>query len=165
MTSQTLSQKEQRMAKAARLRYKENKDTREIAKELKVKPQTVRKYFSDDRMEDLKRKFSDQEKYKLEKALEQDIWDGEQEAKNALSQALSLAETSKDYRQVADSLMKIRQRKVDLLQELGVVKKPKERKEVTDNSGEVVFNEELVTERQEENEDQDGQSVQEVEAK
>jgi len=158
MSNQTLSPKEQRMAEAARLRYQEGKKTSEIASDINVRPQTVRNYFSEDKMEQLKRKFSDQEKYKLQRAIEQDLWDAEQNAKESLSRAKQLADSSKEYRQVAESLLKVRKEKVKLLQELGIIQKPKERKQVENKGGqEIVFNEKTVTkdDKQEESEEEE----------
>jgi uncharacterized protein YjcR len=127
----------------------------EIAEELGYKPQTIRKWFSEGKIEQVKRKFSDREKYLLERALEQDIWDAEQNAKDLLADAQRLAEESKDFRQIAESQVKIREKKIKLLQELGVVKKPKERKEVEEKSEgptEINIQHELVEDEEELNE-------------
>jgi DNA-binding transcriptional regulator LsrR (DeoR family) len=134
MTSKTLSPKEQRMAKAAKLRYMKGMKTREIASEVGVKPQTVRTYFSEDSMERFKRKFSDMEKFKLQRLIEQDLSDAESIAKEALGQAKRQAEDSSDYRQIAEAALKIRQRKVDLLQELGIIDKQPD-KEIHEEKG------------------------------
>jgi len=125
----SLSQKEQEYTKAARLRFKEGMEHREIAHELGYKPQTIRRWFSEGKVEDMKRKFSDQEMYKLQRAIEQDIWDAETTAKELLSNAQKYAESSSDFRQAAEAHMKVRKKKIKLLQELGVIQKPKERKE------------------------------------
>ena len=142
-----LKKKEQEYTKAARMRYEDNKNCKEIAKEFGYKPQTIRKWFSQGKIEDVKRKFSDQELYNLERAIENDIWDAEQEAKEALGKAKKNARSSSEYRQVAETMMKVRKQKIKMLQELGVIQKPKERREVENTGGEVVFEEEVVTER------------------
>lgn len=119
-----MSPKEKRMSKAARLRYKEDMDNQSIADELGLAEKTIRNYFSSSEMERFKRFYSDQEKFKLQQAIEQDLSDAEAIAKEALGQAKKRAEDSSDYRQVAEAALKIRQRKVDLLQELGIIEKP-----------------------------------------
>lgn len=123
------------MAKAAKLRYMKGMKTREIASEVGVKPQTVRTYFSEDSMERFKRKFSDMEKFKLQRLIEQDLSDAESIANEALGEAKRQAEDSSDYRQVAEAALKIRQRKVDLLQELGIIEKTTDKEVHKDNSG------------------------------
>jgi len=138
------------MAKAARLRYGQDMECPEIAEELGVKAQTVRSYFTEEEMEKFKRIFSDQEKFKLQRMLEQQIYDLEQEAKQHIRKGAKHPEASAaDKIRAGKELMNIPKKKINLLQELSIVQKPKERKEVTENSGEVVFNEEVVESREE----------------
>jgi len=139
-----LDQKRQEYSKAARLRYEKGLEYSEIAEEFNYKPQTIRRWFSEGKIEEVKRKFSDEELFKLQRTIEQDIWDAEQEAKSLLSKAQSRAEKPKEMRQIAESMLNLRKRKIDLLQELGVIQKPKERKEVEQKSTDVTISEGVV---------------------
>jgi DNA-binding transcriptional regulator LsrR (DeoR family) len=131
-----MSGKEKRMAKAVRLHYMEDMSYTEIAKELGLSKSTVKKYFADDQVKQLRRYFSDQEKYELQRAVEQDLWDKEQIANECVGKAKQLADSSRAYNQTAKTAMNTIEKKVKLLQELGIIQKPKERKEVTETSEE-----------------------------
>jgi len=133
-----LATKEQRMAKAAKLKHGEGLEYSEIAKRIGVKPQTVRTYFSSDRMEEFERIFSDKEKFELQRMLEQQIYDIEKEAKEKIRQGANHPEASASDRiRAGKELLNIPSKKIKMLQELGVIQKPKERKEVEQkNQGE-----------------------------
>lgn len=116
---------------AHRLRYMEDLTCEEIAERLGVASQTVRTYFSDADNEKFKRFYSDQEIFQLEQSLEQDIRDGEQLANNLLARAIQHDKAKPStYVRASKEALENRKRKVELLQELGVIQKPKERKEV-----------------------------------
>jgi DNA-binding transcriptional regulator LsrR (DeoR family) len=123
MMQEPMSPKEKRMSKAARLRYMQNMDNHSIADELGLAEKTIRNYFSSSEMEQFKRFYSDQELFQLQQAIENDLRDAEAIAKEALGEAKRQAEDSSDYRQVAEAALKIRQRKISMLQELGVIDK------------------------------------------
>jgi len=157
-----MSSKEKRVMEAHRLRYMEDLSNSEIAKRLGIKEGTVEDYFWQADNDEFKRFYSDKEKFQLEQSLEQDIRDGEQLANNLLARAIQHDDASANTLARASKLaLENRKRKVELLQELGVIQKPKERKEVTENTGEVTFNESIVTERQseEKNNESDGEKV------
>jgi len=96
----------------------------EIADRIGLAEKTIRNYFTSDEIEQFKRFYSDQELFRLQQAIEKDLSDAESIAKEALGEAKRQAKDSSDYRQVAEAALKIRQRKVDLLQELGIIDKP-----------------------------------------
>lgn len=120
---------------AHRLRYMQDMSNREIARNIGVTESTVENYFSNSDNDKFKRFYSDQQLFKLQQSLERDIWDGEQEAKELLSDASDLVESPKEMRQLADQVMRMRKQKVKLLQQLGIIDKPKERKEVEQTGG------------------------------
>ena len=133
MPTQAMSSKEKRVMEAHRLRYMEDLTSEEIADRLGVAAQTVRTYFSDADSEKFKRFYSDQELFELEQSLEQDIRDGEQLANNLLARAIQHDKAKPSTLARASKLaLENRKRKVELLQELGIIQKPKERKEVTE---------------------------------
>jgi len=142
---EAMSSKEKRMAKAVRLHYMEDMNYKEIAKEIGVKHGTIKDYFADDQIEQLKRHFSDKQIYELQRSIEQDILDSEQIAWECVGKAKELAESSRAYNKTAKTALEIPQKKIDMLQEMSVIQKPKERKEVQETSGEITFNEEIVT--------------------
>jgi len=118
-----MSPKEKRMMRSARLKYMENMSNQEIASAVGVTKGTVDNYFSSNEMQQFKRFYSDQELFKLQQSVEQDLKNAESIAKEALGEAKKKAEDSSDYRQVAEAALKIRERKINLLQELGVLDK------------------------------------------
>lgn len=125
MTQETMSSYEKRVMEAHRLRYMEDLTSEQIAKRLNVKPQTVRTYFSDNDSEKFKRFYSDQERFRLEQSLEQDIHDAEQLADNLLARCIQHDDAGPRTLARASKLaLENRKRKVELLQELGIIDKP-----------------------------------------
>ena len=130
-----MSPKEKRMMEAARLRYMEDCSNQEIADRIGIAEKTVRNYFSQEDMTQFKRFYSDKELWEFEQAMEQDVRDGVQLSNNLLGKAVQGARSEGDYKtmlRASDQALKIRERKIKLLQELGVLDKPKERKEITE---------------------------------
>jgi len=129
-----MSKKEKKVMEAHRLRYMENKTDKEIASILGLTEGTVQNYFSEAESKKYKRFYSDQELFKLEQSLEQDVQDGNKLANNLLARAIQHDDASPNTLvRASKEAQKIRERKIDMLQELGVIQKPKERKEVTEN--------------------------------
>jgi len=117
-----LSAKEKRMMKAARLKHMDNMSYSEIAEHVGVAEGTVRNYFASDEMDQFKRFYSDQELFKLEQSLEQDVRDGNKLANNLLARAIQSDDVGPQVLlRAAKEAQRIRERKVDLLQELGVI--------------------------------------------
>jgi AcrR family transcriptional regulator len=101
----------------------ENMSNQEIASAVGVTKGTVDNYFSSNEMDKFKRFYSDQELFKLQQSVEQDLSHAESIAKEALGEAKRKAETSSDYRRVAETAFKICERKINLLQEIGALDK------------------------------------------
>jgi len=134
MPEEAMSAKEKRVMEAHRLRYMQDMSNREIAKHIGVTESTVENYFSESESEKFKRFYSDQELFKLQQSLEQDVQDGNKLANNLLARAIQHDEAKPSTLvRASKEAQKIRQRKIDMLQELGINQKPKERKEVTEN--------------------------------
>jgi DNA-binding transcriptional regulator LsrR (DeoR family) len=144
MDQEPLTGKKKRMMKAARLRHMENNSNSEIADKLNLSTGTVENYFSDPEMQQFKRFYSDMEKFRLQQAIEKDLSDAESIAKEALGEAKKMADDSSDYRQVAEAALKIRERKINLLQELGILEKPTEKRKVESEADTDELREELV---------------------
>jgi len=153
MDQEPLTGKKKRMMKAARLRHMENNSNSEIAEKLNLSTGTVENYFSDPEMQQFKRFYSDMEKFRLQQAIEKDLSDAESIAKEALGQAKKMADDSSDYRQVAEAALKIRERKINLLQELGILEKPTEKRKVQSSADTDELREELVEGLQEKREE------------
>lgn len=119
-----LSAKEQRMLEAARLRYMENKNYDQISDEINVKVNTVQQYFSDPEMQSFQRYYSDKKLYELQMQLEQDLVDAEQEALEWLGSAAEYADSSRAYTQAAKARIEVANKKLAMLQELGIIDKP-----------------------------------------
>jgi len=131
MTQETMSSKEKRLMEAARLRYMEDCSNKEIADRLGLSTGTVENYFHEEDMQQFKRFYSDQELFKLQQSLESEVRDGYQLANNLLAKAIQDEDAEPHHKlKAAQEAQKIRKRQVKLLQELGVIDKPKERKEV-----------------------------------
>jgi len=140
-----MSSKEKRLMEAARLRYMEDCSNQEIADRIGLNEGTVRNYFSQEDMDRFKRFYSDMERFELERSLQQDVKDGEQLANNLLARAIQHDDADdKTYLRASEKALKIRERKLKLLQELGVIQKPKERKEVEQKSTDVTISEGVV---------------------
>ncbi|AFH22360.1 hypothetical protein OSG_eHP23_00155 [environmental Halophage eHP-23] len=131
MPQETMTKKEKRMMEAARLKHMEDMSNSEIAKHIGVAEGTVCNYFSSDQMQQFQRFYSDQELYQLQQSLEQDVQDGNELANDLLSRAIGHPEAKPSTLvRASKEAQKIRERKIEMLQELGVIQKPKERKEV-----------------------------------
>ena len=112
------------MMEAARLRHMENMSVSEISKHIGVAEGTVRNYFASDEMEQFKRFYSDQELFKLQQSLEQDVQDGNKLANNLLARAIQHDEAKPSTLvRASKEAQKIRERKINMLQELGVIDK------------------------------------------
>ena len=140
-----MSAKEKRVMEAHRLRYMQDMSNREIAKHIGVTESTVENYFSESESEKFKRFYSDQELFKLQQSLEQDVQDGNKLANNLLARAIQHDEAKPSTLvRAAKEAQKIRQRKVELLQELGILEKPTERKKVESEADTDELRQELV---------------------
>lgn len=121
---------------AHRLRYMEDLTNQEIADRLGVSLDTVKHYFSDNDNDKYKRFYSDQELFQLQQSLEQDINDGERLANNLLARAIQHEDaTPNTLVRASKQALAIREKKVKLLQELGIIQKPAERKEIQETKG------------------------------
>jgi DNA-binding transcriptional regulator LsrR (DeoR family) len=136
MPQQTLTQKESRMLQAARMRYMEGKGNREIAEELGLNEKTIRNYFTSSEMEQFEEFFSEEAREFLKVQMKQRIEDGTNMADNLLSQAIS-DDRAKPRTKIkaAKQAQKVPERYIKMMQELGVIQKPKERKEVEKTGG------------------------------
>jgi len=140
-----MSAKEKRVMEAHRLRYMQDMSNREIAKHIGVTESTVENYFSESESEKFKRFYSDQELFKLQQSLEQDVQDGNKLANNLLARAIQHDEAKPSTLvRAAKEAQKIRQRKVELLQELGILEKPTEKKKVESEADTDELRQELV---------------------
>lgn len=154
MPQKAMSSKQKRLMEAARLRYMEELSNQQIADRLGVTEGTVRNYFSQEDMSQFKRFYSDQEIFQLQQSLEQDIKDGEDLANNLLARAIQHEDTKPStYVRASKEALENRKRKVDLLQELGIIeKKPDKIKEEEAGVSEVNINMDLVENEEEEEE-------------
>jgi len=140
-----MSAKEKRVMEAHRLRYMQDMSNREIAKHIGVTESTVENYFSESESDKFKRFYSDQELFKLQQSLEQDVQDGNKLANNLLARAIQHDEAKPSTLvRAAKEAQKIRQRKVELLQELGILEKPTEKKKVESEADTDELRQELV---------------------
>jgi len=130
---------------AHRLRYMQDMSNREIAKHIGVTESTVENYFSESESDKFKRFYSDQELFKLQQSLEQDVQDGNKLANNLLARAIQHDEAKPSTLvRAAKEAQKIRQRKVELLQELGILDKPTEKRKVESSADTDELRQELV---------------------
>jgi len=145
MPEEAMSAKEKRVMEAHRLRYMQDMSNREIAKHIGVTESTVENYFSESESEKFKRFYSDQELFKLQQSLEQDVQDGNKLANNLLARAIQHDEAKPSTLvRAAKEAQKIRQRKVELLQELGILEKPTEKRKVESEADTDELRQELV---------------------
>ena len=129
-----MSNKEKRMLKAARKRWQENKDLKTVASELNLAYQTVKNYFSGDDMKRFERYYSESDKQLLEAQLEEMVKDGTQTALSIRSDIQSDPDAdARTKAKVLREAQKIPERHIKMLQEMSIIDKPKECKEVDDN--------------------------------
>ena len=121
-----LSARQQRILKTARIYYEEGLNLKEIAEEYPElqKHKTLRPYKSSNLWKQLKRVYSDREAFLLKKEIEEEIERADREAQDWLSNAATMADSSRAYTQAAKARMDHVQKKVSLLQEIGLFDKP-----------------------------------------
>ena len=131
MPPETLTQRESRMLKAAKMRHIEGMDNQQIADKLGVSHSTVGNYFSSDDMQQFEEYFDEEAKQFLKIQMKQKIEDGTQLANNLVAKAIQ-DDRAKPHTKIKASkqAQKIPERYIKMMQELGVIQKPKERKEV-----------------------------------
>lgn len=135
-----MSSKDKRVMEAHRLRYMEDCSNKEVASRLGVSLPTVERYFSDSNNDKFKRFYSDMKLWRFERKMEQDVKDGVQLANNLLARAIQHEDADDTtYLRASDQALNVRKKKVELLQELGVLEKPKERVERTGGGEKVSF--------------------------
>jgi len=128
---QGMSEKEKRMLKAARKRWQENKDLKTVASELNLSYSTVRNYFAGDKMKRFERYYSESDKQLLDARLQEMVKDGTKTALSIRSDLQTNPEVDGRIKaKVMKEAQKIPERHIKMLQELGIIQKPKERKEV-----------------------------------
>lgn len=155
MQTENPTPRDKRVLKAHRKRYIEDKDLSTIAEEMGYGYDTIRDYFRDESTQRIKRLYDDEEIEFMRVQLLQELDHVSNVADECVAQAKKYADSSRAYNDTAKTAANVLNKRIKMLQELGLLEKPKERKEVEQTSGEVVFNEELVTERQENNEEQE----------
>lgn len=156
MPKQAMSKKEKKVMEAHRLRYMENKTDKEIASILGLTEGTVQNYFSEAESKKFKRFYSDQELFKLEQSLEKDVQDGNKLANNLLARAIQHDEAKPSTLvRASKQAQKIRERKINMLQELGIIQKPTERHEEVGGGESVQFEMRYTKSDEEENDEQE----------
>lgn len=119
------------MLNAAEMRYIQGMGNDSIAQELGISTSTVEGYFSSDQMQQYEEYFSDEARKFLKVQMKQRIEDGTKLANNLLAQAIQDQDASPRTKvKAAKEAQKIPDRYIKMMQELGVIQKPKERKEV-----------------------------------
>lgn len=133
-----LSAREQRILKTARIYYEEGLNLKEIAEEHPELPkhQTLKEYKADDFWKQLKRVYTDREAFLLKKEIEEEIDRADREAQDWLSIAATMADSSRAYTQAAKQRMNHIEKKVKILQEIGLFDKPGTKRPEPDNDDE-----------------------------
>lgn len=123
------------MEKAAKLKYGKDLTHKEIAEELELSKSTIDNYFQESQMKNFERIFTDKERFELQRTLEQRLYDIRNEAEEKIRQGANHPEaTPADRIRAGKEILNNYRREVELLQELGVIQKPKERKEIEDKT-------------------------------
>lgn len=131
MQQETLSKKEKNMLKAAHLRYVDDMNHQQIAKDLGLSPSTISNYFSSDEMEKFERFYSEEEKRYMKVKLKEKIDQNTKIASNLVGSAAKSGDAKpSDKIRAAGVIQDIPKNYIEMMQELGIIDKPKERKEV-----------------------------------
>jgi len=145
MNQEAMSAKEKRIMEAHRLRYMQDMSNKKIAMNIGVSVPTVERYFSSSDNEKFKRFYSDQELFKLQQSLEQDVQDGNKLANNLLARAIQHDDAKPSTLvRASKEAQKIRERKISMLQELNIIDKPTEKKKVESEADTDELRQELV---------------------
>lgn len=132
-----LSKRNQRIRKAVLLYYIEDMTQQEISDELGVTRQTISEYLNSEEAKDWEPYFSSREKSELRDWLEKQFWQAYNESMEAFREIKNADEASYQTRlRAAKELQENQDRLASWFQEVGLIQKPKERKEVTERSKE-----------------------------
>jgi len=124
--------RDKRILEAHRRRYQQDQNYEEIAEAMGKSYDTIRDYFREESTERIKQLYDEDELEFMRLQLLNEIENSTTNAKSHLSRALEHPEVrASDLKGASKEEQKIIQRKINMLQELGVVPKPKDRKEVT----------------------------------
>lgn len=152
VNDQDLSPRNRRIRKATLLYYIQDLTQQEIANKLGVTRPTVSEYLNSDEAKQWEPYFSSKEKAELKEWLERQFWTALNESTSTFREIKNADDASYQTRlRAAKELQENQDRLVTWFQEVGLVPKPKERKEVEDNTGpsEVNFNIEWMEDEQE----------------
>jgi len=128
-----MSPKEKRMMRSARLKYMENMSNQEIASAVGVTKGTVDNYFSSNEMDKFKRFYSDQELFKLQQSVERDVKDSTSLSKDLLARVIQDDDVKNSTLiRASKEAQRIQQRKISMLQELGVLDKTEDSSDDSD---------------------------------
>lgn len=131
MQTQNPTPKDKRVLKAHRKRYVEDKSLDTIAQELGKSYDTIRDYFRDESTERIKQLYDDEQIEFLRLQLLNMADNAQQNSKSHLSRALSHERASaSDFIRASKREQEIPMKYIEMLQEIGILEKPKERKEV-----------------------------------
>lgn len=120
-----------RMEKAAKLKFGKDMTHKQIGEKLGLSKNTIDNYFAQEEMKNFQRIFSDKEKFELQRVLEQQLYDISNEAEEKIRAGANHPEASAaDRIRAGKELVNTLEKKVKIMQEMGIIKKPKERKEV-----------------------------------
>jgi len=133
MRQESMSPKEKRMMRSARLKYMENMSNQEIASAVGVTKGTVDNYFSSNEMDKFKRFYSDQELFKLQQSVERDVKDSTSLSKDLLARVIQDDDVKNSTLiRASKEAQRIQQRKISMLQELGVLDKTEDSSDDSD---------------------------------
>jgi len=135
-----LDKKQQRVRKAVILYYGDNeyKTEADVAKEIGVERETVSRYLNSDTADGFKKVFSHKEKEEIDRWLQDLVARHFNEAVKGLKKAKRRAEKDPEaspqhLTNASMALLKADKKLGETLQELGVIQKPKERKEIEES--------------------------------
>jgi DNA-binding transcriptional regulator LsrR (DeoR family) len=139
-----LTPKEKRIKEAVVMHYGKDMQVQEVAEEMGYNRKTIQRYLDSDFASNLKRVYSDQEIYDLKAQLETEIRDSKKLAENLISRAIQHEDaTPRDLIKASQAIQNLRQRHINMLQEIGIEINDMEDKEASEPS-EVIINEEVV---------------------
>ena len=141
VNEERLSKKERRIRKAVMLYYGEDLTEAEVAERIGVARRTVSEYLTSDTAKGFERIFTDQDRYEVQRWIESQLSESYQKALEGLQNAKNRAENNPEAsaQQITNAsigFMRTQKQMVSVLQEIGVIQKPKERKEVEQKGSE-----------------------------
>jgi len=131
MPTQTLKPKQKRKMQAYKQKYLQNKSHQEIADQMGLSYDTIASYFREEEMEEIRKLYDEEEIEFMRFQAFQEIQDVKRNGRDYISRAIQHEEADDTtFLRAEKEERELMKDWIEMMQEISVFKKPKERKEV-----------------------------------